>query len=333
MNVSTTRGKSLTRLWTIVEALRAARRGLTATQLIDRTGGSRASIYRDLGALRAAGVPIDKVPSAGEMRHVLATEAGGASYAITPLQRAALLTARRALSALEGTRLMRELDTLSRQRVLGPRAAEYVRVAPAQSLAPQHLVIIDRALEQGWCLRVRYRGKDDLAPSFRTLEPVELRVSAEQPYLVAYDRKGRRFKTYKLARISQVQLLRERPLSRENYEPHHEFGRSRRIWSGPAHEIAVRLHREVARFASEWPLHRTQSITDLPNGDVIVRATVSGLHEPMRWVLSWGRCAEALEPTELRNMVMEELSGALAGYRAVPAKRKRRVSGAETGVV
>ena len=52
-----TLGRSLTRWLSMVEALRVERRGLSVTQLIERTGGSRASTYRHLNVLRAVGLP------------------------------------------------------------------------------------------------------------------------------------------------------------------------------------------------------------------------------------------------------------------------------------
>ncbi len=329
--MSAARGQSLTRLLTMVEALRSARRGLTAAQLIERTGGSRASTYRDLNILRAVGLPIDKRPVAGEMRHVLAPDSSAPR--ITPLQFAALVTGRRALSPLEGTRLLRELDELMRQATPRRRSALRVHMPLSHAVAPAHLTIIDRALDQGKCVRIRYRGVDDATPAWRLVEPVELRVSAQQPYVVAYDRVDARYKTYKLARISQAQLLHERARAIADYDPNKYFEHSRGIWSGSAYDVAVQLRGDVARFAAEWPLQREQTISDLPNGDVVVRARVAGLQEPMRWVLSWGRNAQALEPAELRQRVIEELSAALAAYRRRGRGRKRGVSSVETGTV
>ena len=151
------RGASLTRLWTIVEALRAARRGLTAAQLLQRTGASRATIYRDLSVLRASGVPVDKRAIVGEMRYVLS--GAESARAATPLQLAALLTARRALGTLEDTRLVRELDALIRGLSGVPPTSPAVHYPPARALAPKRLVDFDRALEHARVLRLRRRER------------------------------------------------------------------------------------------------------------------------------------------------------------------------------
>ncbi|HKU37809.1 MAG TPA: WYL domain-containing protein [Polyangiales bacterium] len=262
---------------------------------------------------------------------MLPLDQAGSSQALTPLQAAALLTSRRALSPLEGTRLVRELDLLLRQLAHGPRATNRVHVPRALAFAPDRLSTIDRALDQRRCLRLRYRGVRDERPSWRVVEPMELRVSGEHPYLVAYDRAAEAYKTYKLARVTHVQMLDERTRADETYRADELFQHSRGIWSGPAQVVEVRLRGEVARFAVEWPLEPSQSITDAGDGDIVIRARVAGLHEPLRWVLRWGRHAEVIAPAELRAMVVGELASALGVYRK-SRRAKRGVSNRETGV-
>lgn len=321
-------GRSLTRLWTIVEALRSARRGLTASQLIERSGGSKASVYRDLGVLRDAGVPIDKRPVGGEMRYLLAGPTNG--HAVTPMQLAALLTARRSMSMLEGTRVMRELDTLIRGSMGAPVPRPAIHVPRARTLAPELIATIDRALEQSQVLRIRYRGARDDALRWRNVEPVELRVSSEQPYVVAWDRTDARFKTYKLARMTQALMLTERACAAERYDPATVFEHSRGIWSGESFEVSVVIRKAVARFVREWPLHPRQVVQPQVNGDIVVCARVAGLEESLRWVLSWGKNATVQRPVELRDIAVAELEDALKAYGARTDELQRGVSDVET---
>jgi predicted DNA-binding transcriptional regulator YafY len=46
-----------------------------------------------------------------------------------------------------------------------------------------------------------------------------------------------------------------------------------------------------------------------------VRATVAGLQEVSKWILSWGRDATALAPPDLRKLLHDELAAALATYQ------------------
>ena len=92
------------------------------------------------------------------------------------------------------------------------------------------------------------------------------------------------------------------------------FGRSVRVWHGDPVTVRVRLAPEVAAIAHEYPLIDDQRVTPERDGSVLVEARVAGIVEATRWVLAWGRAAEALAPPELREAVQGELEGAMARY-------------------
>jgi hypothetical protein len=65
---------------------------------------------------------------------------------------------------------------------------------------------------------------------------------------------------------------------------------------------------------------------------VIVAATVAGIIEAMRWVLSWGANAVVLGPTSLRDAVGAELIAACSAYDRRPAQRAAQASLAASAV-
>jgi len=77
--------------------------------------------------------------------------------------------------------------------------------------------------------------------------------------------------------------------------------------------ISIRFEDYAARVVSERLWHSSQSIRKLePDGSVIeFQATLSGLEEITRWVLSWGSKARVLGPPELVQRVREELEKAI----------------------
>lgn len=57
----------LVRSLAILVALAQTPDGLTIAELIEHTGHSRSSVYRDLGALRRVGIPLESVGPAGDV--------------------------------------------------------------------------------------------------------------------------------------------------------------------------------------------------------------------------------------------------------------------------
>jgi proteasome accessory factor B len=329
--------EALIRQWSLVERLSRAQRGVSVEQMRGHTGASRSTVYRDLCMLCEAGVPIESENINGEARYRLCSKALP-PLGPTALQISALRLARRALTGLEGTTAASELDKLldGYTRAAGTRAA--ISFAKQRALPPDILKKLDRAIAGQRRTRIRYRSVRASAPDWRTVDPLGLRYVKGHIYFIAYDHKRADYVPFKLDRISTVDVLADKAGKYPDFDVHALFARSATIWKGEAVEVAVRLSATVARFVTEYPLVPDQTVTDAgPNGGRIVRARVAGATEAMRWVLSWGKEAEALEPPELRVAVEAEVQGAAARYaerarvREGKAARVNRVRAQEAG--
>ena len=318
--------ETMIRLWGLVMLLARRRRGLTITQLVELTETSRATIYRYLAVLREAGVPLESHTVSGEVRHSLwGTELP--PLGPTPLQIAALRLARRALGGLEGTAATREIDKLldGYSRALGALAPlASITLAKARHVPPDMVSKLDRAIATQRRTRIRYRSVEARAPGWRTVDPLGLRYAKGQLYFVAYDDKRSDFVPFKLDRVTAVDILRTGANRHPGFDPQRLFEHSATAWTGEGVDVVVRLSSVVARFAGEYPIVVNQTLTDEKDGSVRVHARVASVTEAMRWVLGWGKEAEALQPPELRQAVAEQVRGASLQYD-VPAPGKRRI--------
>src|SRR5262245_40134009 len=98
----------LARQWQMLAAISQPRRGVSLVELMELTGKSKPTIYRDLQLLIATGVPLSQ--DAGRYR--LLTERGLPSLGLNALQIASLYLARQQLQPLEGAPAVAELDRL-----------------------------------------------------------------------------------------------------------------------------------------------------------------------------------------------------------------------------
>ena len=62
--------------------------------------------------------------------------------------------------------------------------------------------------------------------------------------------------------------------------------------------------------------HRSQRLTELPDGGIEMTVSVAGIIEIRPWILSWGDAVEVLAPEELRASVSEAVRRAAARYPA-----------------
>ncbi|MBZ0120750.1 MAG: WYL domain-containing protein, partial [Sandaracinaceae bacterium] len=192
-----------------------------------------------------------------------------------------------------------------------------IRLAPARGSREAILGAIDDAIQSGHRVRIEVRVASRGGKRERyVIEPITVRVAAGEPYVDAWSVAKNALRTFKLARIERALVLDERAAPHSDVDLDEVFAHAVKTWSGDVTRVRIRIAADVAWAVPEYPLAPSQSILREPDGLVIVEADVAGLVEASRWALGWGRHAEALEPSALRERVRAELSGALARYDA-----------------
>jgi proteasome accessory factor B len=320
----------LSRQFRIVLELHRHPLGSSSEKLAEQLGASRATINRDLELLRRrVGLPIERVRRTGEIWHRL-RDLPLASVSATPLQLAALRLARDALAPLAGTALVGQLDALLALLPGETAPVPGLDVAGKPRGGAAGIVrAIDVAMHRGRRLEIRTRVAAGAGEERRyLLDPLLLRVVDDDLYLFAWSHERRDTRTFKVARILQATVRDEPADSHADLVPEEAFRGAVKAWSGALTRVRVRIQPAVAWLVDEYPLVTGQVVVREGDGAAVVCADVAGLVEPVRWVLSWGRNAEALEPEALRKAVAEELGEALRGYGDGKV-RSSKVSGVE----
>lgn len=305
----------LRRLERLMRVLASKRDGATIAQIIKGTACSRATVYRDLELLRDSGHTLHVNTVNGEARYT-AAKSELATQTMSPRERSSLMLARRSLAGVEGTWIARELDALlqSGRAVEASTSAVEMRLGLV-SYDPKILETLHEAAAQQRMLRIRYRGAGDAAAHDRTIHPVRILVTDQQPYLIAWDETKRQMRTFKAARVRAAKMLRSKCRApSEALAPRTHGAQSVKVWNGDPVDVRIRLTAEAARFLPEWPLVPEYATEPGPGGSIDLVARVAGLVETMRWTLRWGKGAEVIAPAELRELVADELRGALARY-------------------
>jgi proteasome accessory factor B len=137
-------------------------------------------------------------------------------------------------------------------------------------------------------------------------------------YLIAYDEPAAAMRTYKVERIRNATLTAERYEIPDDFDPDAWLANSWGIWSPdastPPTRIRLRFTDAIAHRLREAIWHRSQELTELPEGGLELAVTVNGIVEIQPWILSWGDGVEVLEPPELRDAVAASVLAAAARY-------------------
>lgn len=316
-------GEMVSRQLRLLLVLSRQPRGMSSRKLAGALSCSRATVDRDLAQLRArVGLAIERVRVNGEVWHRLSDLP--LSVTLTPAQIAGLALARDLLEPLAGTEAVRALNDLT-----GDDTPSGVLVRrPGLDGQESVLATLDEALRTGRRLRLQYRSTSRGGePHEYSLDPITVRIEQGTAYLDAWSLEVDALRTYKVARIDSAECLDEAAEPHSDVDLEEVFRTAVKTWSGPRHEVRIRLSGEVAWLVPEYPLVVHQELLPEEDGTLIVQAEVSGLVEVSRWVLAWGRHAEVLAPESLRDRVHRELAEAAARYE--PRPRSRMVSEAD----
>lgn len=290
---------------------------------------SRRTIFRDLDALRQAGVPL-VYNDQKQLYHIPGTYFLPPTN-FTPEEALALLVLchdlgdRWQLPFFEPARaavlkVACSLPQRLREELRLVSDAIKIRLEPVNPLADQQPVyqrLLD-ALANRFSVRIRYRSLAEGKVISTRLCPYRLLFSRHSWYAIGRSSLHRDTRTFNVGRILQLEVLDDqyqipRGFSIDRY--------LRNAWHlipepGPDREVVVRFSKMVAANVAEVVWHKTQRITWNDDGTLDFQVTVSGLGEISWWILGYGDQAEVLRPAELRATLAKRAAALAARYAA-----------------
>ena len=174
-------------------------------------------------------------------------------------------------------------------------------------------LLIEAILRKRRC-QVEYQAPSRPEPKAYDYDPYRLLFAGGGLYVV-----GRVPKHTGTATLA-VDRLRSLALSNIEFEMDPEFDpRKCRLdafgvsWQDPM-EVVLHFGADQAPYVRERLWHPSQTLTDLPDGDIQLTFRAGGPFEIRRWILGWGEAVEVISPDELRREIKEALISAAGTY-------------------
>lgn len=307
-------------------------RPANAAALAQSLGVTQRTVFRDLDALREAGVPL--IFDEAEQRYRIPSNYYLPPTNFTPHEALALLVLCYELGATRGLpfqssarqaalKLESNLPARLRSFVADVADAVRIRLPPAVD-APEregtYRGLID-AIAARRPVRIRYQSLTEWSEISTKLQPYQLLFSRRSWYVVGRSSLHREVRTFSLLRIRALEPLDE------TFTPPARFSMDRYLrnaWHlipepGPDRRVVVRFEKMVAQNVAEVLWHKTQRLEWLADGRLRFEVTVSGLNEIGWWILGYGDQAEVLEPQELRDQLHQRARNMAARYEPEPS--------------
>lgn len=282
---------------------------VTAPRLAERFEVSTRTIRRDVEALCQAGVPVITRQGAG----------GGISLApgyrldpalFTREELSVLLTGLRGLESVlphsPAQGILAMLGKTAEARTAGEISVDLGSFDP-EGLS-RRLEQLSAAIGEGRLVRFCYASAR--GTGLRRVEPHRLLYRLSAWYLLGFCRERQDFRTFKLARITGLEVLeetfspREIPPERLTFREYFR-GEGWQLRALFAPEAAWRLTEEYGEGAG----------VPQPDGRLLLERKFVSFQNLLEWVLGFGDAVEVLEPRELREELRRQGEALAARYK------------------
>lgn len=325
----------LERQWRLLRILGARHLGATIRELAQESGVSEKTIRRDLQTFAKVGFQLQEEKQAhGRKAWKLVVSGDTPSLSFNIDEALALYLGRRFLDPLAGTYVG---DAAQRAFVkikscLGSAATRYVekmagnlchRVIGASDYS-QKSELIDRlmqGIEERHQVYLTYRSLQATEPVSYHVYPYGLAYFRGSLYLVAHAPDHEEVRHYKVDRIEDV-AIEDLPFTRpDDFDLASHLAGAFGVFQGQGDvTVRIRFAPAVARYVAESRWHASQQLAPQRDGSLLAQFRLSHTEEIKRWIMSFGSNAEVLEPAQLRDEVVAELSGLLAAYQSTAQK-------------
>ena len=299
--------------------------------LADKFEFSQKTIQRDVTFMQdQLGIPILYNGS----KHGYELQEGGEVFPVFEAQAedlAALFLLRHAMKSVEGTMLAETLqpvfERLSRQldgRVnMDWRDLDRVFSVKASGSLDADLALLGKLAEAVLNERevsFHYRKLGDGEARLRRLRPYHVGEIGGGWYVIGHDLDRGALRTFAMQRIENPEILKTTFSRPEDFHISDYIGGSLGAWShdeAEPVEVVIRVSGWMARIVQERPWHESQSVDVLDDQgeQVELRMKLHSLEEVKRLLLGWGRYAEVVKPSKLRDAVKNEAAQIMNNYK------------------
>jgi len=327
------RQSALVRQWTILRTLSSRHYGATVRELAAELNVSTKTIRRDLETFALAGFPIEEtVVEYGRKRWKLRGDASNQGVFLAYDEAIALHLGRSFMEPLAGTVFWEAAQSAFQKirTMFKPDALRYVQqlagafhsTSFGRSDYSKMADLIDElviAVEERKVVQLSYRSLKAKQTATYPVHPYGFTFHRGALYLVGLAVNHGEIRHWKMNRVERVETTPETFEIPQDFSLKEHLAKSFGIFRGEGdYHVRVLFSPEVARYVSESQWHPSQTLLPQRGGGVIAEFDLDGTEEIARWILSFGKHAEVLDPPELRAAIVAEVADMNACYGRTP---------------
>ena len=182
--------------------------------------------------------------------------------------------------------------------------------------------VLSQAVQENRCVEFLYKNLGADKAQIRRVHPYHLACVENRWYLVGHDTTREELRNFAMTRIRSLGLLPDRFIRPKDFRIDEHLKGSFGIFQAKdAFEVVVDFDKWAGELVRERKWHRSQELSDLPDGGVRLQLHLNNLAEVERWILSWGTHATVQQPQRLRESIRSASEELASRYRDKDAEK------------
>ena len=218
---------------------------------------------------------------------------------------------------IEDQSVTRMIDAFSIHHALqeGNKLSPSVFLEKRKSLGTENIHGIIHAIQNGVMLKFTHQKhwEDDITQ--REVKPIAIKESQQRWYLIAWDKKDEKIKTFGLDRISDL-IITDTKFKPIPYNVEKEFKHAFGVETNEKEEkILLEFTRQQGNYIKSFPLHESQRILKEDEESIWVEIYIHPTNDIKMELLKYGSNVKVVSPISLQNEMKNRISEMIKLYQ------------------
>ena len=218
---------------------------------------------------------------------------------------------------IEDQSVTRMIDVFSIHHALqeGNKLSPSVFLEKRKSLGTENIHGIIHAIQNGVMLKFTHQKHwiDDITQ--REVKPIAIKESQQRWYLIAWDKKDEKIKTFGLDRITDL-IITDTKFKPISYNVEKEFKHAFGVETNEKEEkILLEFTRQQGNYIKSFPLHESQRILKEDEESIWVEIYIHPTNDIKMELLKYGSNVKVVSPISLQNEMKNRISEMIKLYQ------------------
>lgn len=166
---------------------------------------------------------------------------------------------------------------------------------------------INYSMNRGRALSLNYFSINKNSLTIRKVDPYNLIFKSGAWYIIGYCHMKEQVETFKVSRIKSLKITDEIYMRPHSFQLKDYLENCWALFTGEKTKIAIKFNKDMDSFIRDTRWHANQEIKVLEDGSVLFSIYVDEVESVKNWVMGFGKNAEIIEPSGLRDEIKQEI--------------------------